>query len=148
MKDFALIFDMDGVIVDNYLYHHKAWKMFCDRHGIELSGDFKQGVFGGNNKDHLEHFFNRPLSKQEIKRYENEKESLYREIYQDHIKSVSGLIRFLERAEIASISIALATSSPPVNVDFVLKKQAQKNISPLCWMLRILSMANPIRRFI
>jgi len=120
VNDIAVIFDMDGVIVDNFQYHEKAWKKFCENHEIILSDSFRSKVFGGTNKDHLETFFNRELTSDEISIYEEEKEQLYREIYGPFVKPVAGLLPFLKKLKRTGIPIALATSSPPVNVKFIL----------------------------
>ncbi len=121
-KRLAAIFDMDGVIVDNYTYHHRAWKTFCARHGLDFDRAFRSSIFGGTNRDHLEAFFQRPLTAGEVASFETEKESLYRALYGPHIRPVAGLIRFLGELRDASVPVALATSSPPVNVRFVLER--------------------------
>ena len=119
-NSFSVIFDMDGVIVDNYSFHQDAWKIFCDRHGIDFGRAFRSKVFGGTNRDHLETFFERPLSAAEVADYEHEKESIYRSLYRDHIRPVRGLLPFLKALAREGVPMALATSSPPVNVRFVL----------------------------
>ncbi len=118
----ALIFDMDGVVVDNYRFHERAWKVFCDRHELNFDETFRSGIFGGTNKDHLEAFYGRQLNPSEISRYETEKEAIYRELYVPHIQPLTGLVAFLEHLMDQDIPLALATSSPRVNVDFVLQK--------------------------
>lgn len=119
-NNFAVIFDMDGVIVDNYLFHKKAWKNFCDKYKLDFEKAFRSKVFGGTNRDHLETFFERSLSSEEVFMYETEKESMYRDLYRSHIQSVPGLKDFLKELLNLNIPIALATSSPAVNVKFVL----------------------------
>jgi beta-phosphoglucomutase family hydrolase len=120
--DFAVIFDMDGVLVDNYEYHLRAWEIFLEKYEISLTGDFRTKTFGGTNKEHLEHFFNRKLTRREIKEYEETKEAIYRNIYSDEIKPVDGLISLLTILRQNKVPLALATSSPAVNVKFVLEK--------------------------
>jgi beta-phosphoglucomutase family hydrolase len=124
--DFAVIFDMDGVIVDNFSYHEKSWAKFCNSHNLEFNESFRNKVFGTTNKNHLETFFCRELSEEEIRRHEKEKEQIYRDIYKDEIKPVKGLLDFLEELTKNKIPIALATSSPPVNVKFVLENTQTK----------------------
>jgi HAD superfamily hydrolase (TIGR01509 family) len=120
--NFALIFDMDGVVVDNFHFHEKAWKEFCRRHSLNFTEVFRSGIFGGTNRDHFKAFFGRELTPKELKKYEDEKESIYRQLYEPFIQPVKGLIPFLEKVSNKHIPMALATSSPVINVDFVMQK--------------------------
>lgn len=106
--------------MDNYAFHQEAWESFCKENKIDFGVVFRSKVFGGTNRDHLEIFFNRKLSQAEVDRYEAEKESKYRALYADHIRPVRGLVSFLKQLAESGIPIALATSSPRINVDFVL----------------------------
>lgn len=119
-NNLAVIFDMDGVLVDNYQFHQKAWETFCQKYQLEFTAAFRSEIFGGTNRDHLETFFSRRLTDKEIARYETEKESIYRSIYAKSLQPVAGLIPFLKLLRESRIPIALATSSPTVNVGFVL----------------------------
>lgn len=120
---FAVIFDMDGVIVDSNPYHKIALQQFCEKHGYHLSDDeLRNRVFGRTNKDWLMSLFNGKVTAQQIKEFEEEKEALFREIIAPHIQPVKGLIQFLEKLEEQKIPRAVATSAPPANVIFTLEK--------------------------
>jgi beta-phosphoglucomutase-like phosphatase (HAD superfamily) len=62
-KSFAVIFDMDGVIVDSNPYHEKALRQFCQSHGYHLSDDeMRQKIFGRTNRDWLTRLFGASFS--------------------------------------------------------------------------------------
>lgn len=129
---FAVIFDMDGVIVDSNPYHKIALKQFCEKHGYHLNDeDLKNRVFGRTNKDWLMSLFNGKVTAQQIKEFEEEKESLFREIIAPHIQPVKGLIPFLETLEEQKIPRAVATSAPLVNVKFTLEKTGTQRFFPI-----------------
>lgn len=118
----AVIFDMDGVIVDNGEYHQQAWKEFSHKYGLSFSEEkFKNEYFGRTNEHVLPEMFGKKLSKQEIKKLATEKEEIYRKIYRPHLKPVDGLISFLDELHDNNTPMAIATSAPIENVDFVLK---------------------------
>jgi beta-phosphoglucomutase len=120
--DFAVIFDMDGVMVNSNPHHKIALTQFCLKHGYFLTEEeMKQKIFGRTNKDWLSKLFGR-LEEEQWKRYEAEKESLFREIFAPHIKPVDGLINFLDLLDENKITKAIATSAPTENVDFTLEK--------------------------
>lgn len=123
----AVIFDMDGVIVDSNPYHKIALRQFCEKHGYHLSDEeLKSRIFGRTNKDWLMNLFNEKVTSQQIKEFEEEKESLFRKIIAPHIQPMKGLIPFLETLEKQKIPRAVATSAPPTNVQFTLEKTGTK----------------------
>lgn len=118
----AVIFDMDGVIVDNNPFHKKAWQIFCTKYHLEINaGDLIQNVWGRTNEDILNFVFQRNLSHEETLKYAAEKEALYRDLYKTEIKPVSGLLQFLESLKINNIRLGVATSALQDNLDFVLE---------------------------
>ena len=121
MKDIAVIFDMDGVIVNNSEYHTQAWHAFCDKYAGPLTEeDFRLHILGRNNRDTLGFIFKRDMTDEEINQYGEEKEALYRELYAPHIKATPHLYDFLELLRKNDINTSIATSADRPNVDFVL----------------------------
>ena len=121
MHKLGAIFDMDGVIVDNSNFHFQAWQAACKKHDIDLSESYYQHELNGRPmKAILELLFGEDMSIEERISFEKEKEALYREIYQPHIQSTTGLIDFLHSLRAANIICAVGTSAPAENVDFTL----------------------------
>lgn len=113
---------MDGVIVDNTPYHIRAWKAFCKQYDIVLDEDkYLKHVNGRTMREATQNIFNRPLSAEEIIKYTEEKEGIYRELYRPDIRPAQGLLAFLEHLAANDVSRAIATSATAVNVDFVVK---------------------------
>ena len=118
----AVLFDMDGVIVDNHIYHEQAWIAFCQRHGMTLTPeDYKQRINGRTITEviHLLFEADNPTA-EEVRAYSLEKEASYREIYGPHLSPTPGLIPFLDRLKAAGIPCAVGTSAPTDNVTFTL----------------------------
>lgn len=116
----GFIFDMDGVVVDNHAYHFKAWMDFSRAHDFELNEEIYREKFNGKtNKDLFQMIFGHP-TEAEMKSYADEKEGLYQRIYQEHMRAHKGLIDFLTELKAKRKKVALGTSAPPGNVDFVL----------------------------
>ena len=120
-KIFAVILDMDGVIIDSNPYHKIALRQFCKMHGYHLTEDeLRNKIYGRTNKEWIANLFERKLSPEELISLEEEKESLFREIYKKDIKPLPGLRDFLDKLVRCKIPRAIGTSAPRSNVDFVL----------------------------
>lgn len=116
----AILFDMDGVVVDNLPYHVDAWLLFCERKDIPLTREiFYRELNGMNSKDTFEWFYKREMSRAEVEVLEEEKELIYRDFYRDHIQPAPGLLEFLNDLRSNGIKTALATSAGPGNIDFI-----------------------------
>ena len=121
MNKYAILFDMDGVIIDSNPFHKIALKEFCKLHGYELTEEeLRLKIYGRTNKDWIPNLFG-TLSPEVVARYGEEKEAMFREIYKNDVKLVDGLREFLDSLEAAGIPRAIATSAPRSNVDFTLK---------------------------
>lgn len=120
-KNFAVIFDMDGVIVDTNPYHEKSILQFCDKYGFHLTeAELRAKVYGRTNRAWITNLFG-SLTEQQLTAYADEKEKLFREMYAPFIQPVKGLINFLNLLADHKIPRAIATSAPRANVDFVLE---------------------------
>jgi beta-phosphoglucomutase len=116
----AIIFDMDGTLVDNIPYHKEAWMVFLKKYGIVLSPEAFQAQNHGTIDEMIRRFFGVDLPVEEVERLGQEKESTYRLLYQSHIREVAGLTSLLERMRMLGIRASLATMGDTPNIDFVL----------------------------
>lgn len=118
----AAIFDMDGTMIRNMAHHKKAWREFFRRHDVHLSDqEFQQKISGKKNDAIFELVFGRRLTDDELEKYADEKESIYRELYKDDIKEVEGLTNFISRLHELGIKTAIATTAPRGNREFALE---------------------------
>lgn len=117
----ALIFDMDGVIIESTAIHTEAWRIYLQRHAITRDG-IAESMLGKRNDEIVAHYWGNALSPEENARHGAEKEALYRDmmapVFEDHL--VKGVREFIAQARAAAIPCALATNAEPANVDFVL----------------------------
>lgn len=119
---FVVIFDMDGVIVDNMVYHRKAWEIFIQKHGLDVDLEDFSTHFGMINRELLNILFPKKLSDEEAVRLAEEKEALYREICAEEMVPIPGLVDFLKELKRNEVKTVIATSAPQANVDFVLDR--------------------------
>jgi beta-phosphoglucomutase len=118
---FAVIFDMDGVIVDNMPYHRRAWTEFFERHNPPMTLEDFIPHMGKSNEDLLTVLFGRKITEDEIRSLGEEKEALYREIYAPDVAPLPGFMDFLRSLKINHVKTAVATAAPKANLDFLLE---------------------------
>lgn len=132
MTDLAVIFDLDGVVVDNASYHIRAWKTMAEKYGFAVTEDeIKSELFGKFNNEIIEYLLKRKPTKEEIKKYADEKETLYREFIRPEIRPLAGLPEFLGELKQNNVKIALATAAPDENVEFILGKTGLTDYFPV-----------------
>jgi beta-phosphoglucomutase family hydrolase len=116
----AVIFDLDGTLLDNNSFHRKTWEAYLKNIGKLISEEeFNTNLNGRTNKDAIEYIYGRKMDEVESTKYTLEKEALYRQIYKPFIKPVPGLLNFLEILNQKNIPMAIATSGIQPNIDFM-----------------------------
>ena len=117
----AVIFDLDGVVVDSHPLHRRAWRRFLDSVGVTVTDDELEFVtHGGKRDDILQHFLGR-LTKSEIAEYGHRKELLFREEALD-VAPLPGLPQFLNELESARLLLAVASSASRGRVIYMLER--------------------------
>ncbi len=121
MDNYAVVFDMDGVIAHTNPHHSEAFKQFFDKYKVTYTDqEFEDHMYGKHNDYILRYFFKRPLSDAEIRQLADEKEALFREIYRTSLAPVAGLPAFLDALKSEGFRVGVATSAPRANLDFIL----------------------------
>jgi beta-phosphoglucomutase family hydrolase len=117
----AFIFDMDGTIVDSMPYHTRTWLNLLAAEGVQVGFDeFNRRTGGLPNPEVVHTFFGAHLSDTETAAIAEQKENLYRAALRPDLKPIDGVIEFLREARRLNIPLALATSAPQENIEFIL----------------------------
>ncbi len=117
----AVLFDMDGVIVDSNPYHKLAFQAFLAQYHIALTDEeLKTKVYGRTNKEIMSYIFKENATQEQSDSWANEKEALFRKMYQPDIRATKGLTALLQALKVKQIPTAVGTSAPLDNLNFVL----------------------------
>ena len=76
-------------------------------------------MYGKNNGYILSHFLGRKIEGEELLLLEDEKESLFREIYQHHVEPISGFLDFFHGLRKTGLKTGVATSAPFANLELI-----------------------------
>jgi HAD superfamily hydrolase (TIGR01509 family) len=117
----AVIFDMDGVICHTNPYHSKAFKIFFKKRNLyPTEEDFLLHMYGKNNGYILSHFLGRKIEGDELLFLEDEKESLFREIYKSEVDPIPGFMDFFKILKATDLPTGVATSAPRANLELII----------------------------
>lgn len=131
-KPRAVIFDIDGTIVDNMHLHAEAFAVFAGRHGLPpLTPEDRARLDGRRNSEIFPILFKREVSRDEWRAYEVEKEGLYRELSKGRLTPMKGLQVLIDWLRQSGIPMALATSAPEPNVIHTLAELGLSDAFPV-----------------
>lgn len=120
----GVIFDMDGVLVNNMSVHFKAFAAMAERYNLTAAEGVDFSHLNGRGNDDIINALFPPhiVAEKGVEALAQEKEALYREIYAPTIAPVAGLRELLAELQREGLRCAVGSSGPKVNVDFVLDR--------------------------
>ena len=131
----ALLFDMDGTLIDSMPHHDTAWARWHAAHQLPFDSDrFFAKTAGRANAEILCELL--PLaSAAEIAALAEEKERLYREIAAQSLVMIDGFEALRQAARARGLKLAICTAAPPENIAvanarFGLDRQVDTTVSP------------------
>jgi HAD superfamily hydrolase (TIGR01509 family) len=116
----GVLFDMDGVLTANNLFHRQAWQeVALEVLGLTLTEhDLDTKVDGGRNPEIIERLTGSYPDDALALRFHDAKEGRYRQLAAGALTEVAGLSAYLDALEGRGIPFALVTSADAVNVAF------------------------------
>ena len=112
----AVIFDVDGVLVDSYHAHMQAWMRLGEKFGRPVTEAQFIPTFGRRNHEIFECFWPGLIPEDQSEYWSNWKEEAYREIVTAHFPAMDGAVELLDALKAAGFALAIGSSGPPENV--------------------------------
>ena len=117
----AVIFDVDGVLIDSYQPHFLSWqRMFAELDEPFTESTFRN-TFGRTNCDIFAELFGERFSAAEVITFSDRKEAIYREIIKEEFPAIDGAGDLIDALEAAEFRLAVGSSGPPENVALTLE---------------------------
>jgi beta-phosphoglucomutase len=118
----AVIWDLDGTLIDSEDYHWRSWHDTLAAEGIALTHDQFLASFGQRNDRILRRWLGEDADPERIGRIGDAKEELYRRFARDEgLELLPGAMEWLQRLGDDGWRQAIASSAPRLNVDTVLR---------------------------
>ena len=117
----AVIFDMDGVIVDSHPAHRHAWRRFLQDLGRQVPDHELDFILDGRKRVDILRYFLGELSEIELAEFGNRKDEFFQR-NADHVKPMSGVTELLVQLRKEKIVMAVATSASEVRTHSTLER--------------------------
>jgi len=124
----AVLWDVDGTLVDSAEYHWLTWRETLLGEGYDLTRAEFEASFGQRNDEILRGYFGAELAAAEVARIGDAKEERYRELVRVRgIEPLPGVRRWLGKLKTEGWRQAIASSAPRLNLDAILKALGLEN---------------------
>jgi len=128
MKTSALIFDMDGTMIDSMPYHAKSWGEFCRLNGLDMAIEEVLRLTTGRTGTEAVRVLLGEMDDERALALLHQKEEAYRALFAPVFREVAGFRRFERLARERGLRTGVGTAGDRVNIAF-----AQKHLAMDPW---------------
>jgi beta-phosphoglucomutase len=121
----AVLFDVDGVLVDSYAAHRRSWQRLAAEQGLPFSAEEFRRSFGRTSRESIPCFW--PGRASEAARLDARKEELFRTEIRESFPAMDGARELVQALHAAGFALAVASSAPPENVELTIERLALRD---------------------
>ena len=126
MPNLAVIFDMDGVLIDSYQAHFVGWSRLYQELNLPYSESEFALDFGRTSRDILFRRFGDELPDERIRQLDERKEALFRESLREKFPTMDGAPDLIDALAADGFFLAVGSSGPPENISLCLEKLGRR----------------------
>ena len=117
---YAVIWDVDGVLIDSGEQHRRAWEQLAREEGLPYSDAAFWATFGMRNADIFPRMFGVSGPPERIIALGDRKEAIYRALLAQDAAPLPGAKELLAALHAAGYRQALGSSAPPANLEAII----------------------------
>lgn len=117
----AVLFDLDGVLIDSSSFHRESWTKLGSEIGFQMTDAVFWETFGMPNRQIFPLLFGHALPEAETSALSERKEELFRALARGRLRALPGAIDLLRSLKESGFRLALGSSTPRSNVDVILE---------------------------
>ena len=118
--EYAVIWDVDGVLIDSGEQHRRAWEQLAREEGLPYSDAAFWATFGMRNADIFPRMFGVSGPPERIVALGGRKEAIYRALLAEDAAPLPGAKELLAALHAAGYRQALGSSAPPANLEAII----------------------------
>lgn len=121
-SNLAVIFDMDGVLVDTYQAHYRSWLEIAESEGLSMTEAEFAAAFGRTSREIIAQLWGEDrYDAARIAALDERKEAAFRRIIDADFPAMPGAADLIRSLHENGFRLAVGSSGPPENVAMVLK---------------------------
>jgi len=125
----AVIFDIDGVLVDSYAVHFQSWQMAAERFGFTMSEQQFAKTFGQTSRSIIQLLITgAAASDGRVKEIDEYKEAAYRQIITADFPTMPGALDLIDALAADGFALAVGSSGPQENVQLALDRLGRRAV--------------------
>jgi beta-phosphoglucomutase len=126
MPNPAVIFDVDGVLVDSYQAHFASWRQLYRELGRDYSEAAFASDFGRRSGDILRRTLGEGVTDEQVREWDERKESLFRDLLRENFTPMDGAMELIDALAAGGFLLAVGSSAPPENIELTLEKLGRR----------------------
>ncbi|HWC20537.1 MAG TPA: HAD family phosphatase [Terriglobales bacterium] len=125
----AVLWDMDGTLIDSEEFHWKSWHLTLQEEGIAITREQFLSTFGQRNDAIISQWLGPAATPEQAARIADSKENMYRHLVRrDGISPLPGVADWVRRLHRQGWRQAIASSAPRANIETVLEALSATHI--------------------
>jgi beta-phosphoglucomutase len=120
-RDYAVLWDVDGVLIDSAEQHRKSWQQLAEENGFAYTDERFWETFGRRNADVIPTMFGTGYPPDTVARLAERKEELYRQLLSAEVVPLPGATELMAALHVAGYRQALGSSAPKENIALVIR---------------------------
>jgi beta-phosphoglucomutase len=119
----AVIFDMDGVLIDSYEAHFQSWLAMTDETGRAMTQQEFDRTFGHTSREVIADVWpEKGFTAKQIAELDRKKEEVFRRLLDEDFPEMPGARKLLHDLAAAGFALAVGSSGPPENVQMTIDR--------------------------
>ena len=128
-EQLAVIFDIDGVLVDSYRVHYESWQKAAREFGFTITEQQFAETFGQTSRSIIRHLGADTIPTDgAVRQIDDYKEAAYRAIIAADFPTMPGAIDLIDALSEAGFALAVGSSGPSENVQLALDKLQRRSV--------------------
>ncbi|MHB8900903.1 MAG: HAD family hydrolase [Thermoguttaceae bacterium] len=121
--EIAVIFDMDGVLIDTFEAHFESWQVATRLEGLEMSRSQFAETFGRTSREIITFLWpQKSADADAVRELDDRKEEAFRQIIAERFPPMGGAKELLQQLAAGGFGLAVGSSAPPANVAMVIER--------------------------